>query len=370
MTVTIKINDITLCHKGSGGVARSTLPDLCKTPPNALPVAYVNVAKSSDLAKGTKTVKADGGSMCAINGSEFSCSTGDEAGSLGGVLSGTNLAEATWITHSFDVMFEGQGACRLTDKMFLNKANSACLSGLYQLDFATDDPVKYAMCQILCETLDDPDVRKSKKPGKYSEHAKKLGRGKYKVALDNAAKKAFGKGSKVALEKGAKVAYKKNAKVILKPETKKVAALKGVMRETKRKAMSRDWLERKTKNKVLQAAAKGAGKKIATKVVLKFIPIVNIASTAFDVYELSKGAAAIQKEVEKFMANYDIYRIRPDTMMVTGPSGQAHLYDYKFGPDSFSKNPGQKELYNAAAGGQDPIEISEKECGDCKKKGR
>lgn len=356
MTVTIKINDITLCHKGSRGVAKSTLPDLCKTPPNALPVAYVNVAKSSDLAKGTKTVKADGGNMCAINGSEFSCSTGDEAGSLGGVLSGTNLAEATWITYSFDVMFEGQGACRLTDKMFLNKANSACLSGLYQLDFATDDPVKYAMCQILCETLDDPKVKKSKKPGKYSSHAKKLGQGKYKGALDNAAKKAFGKGTKVALEKGAKVAVKK-----------------GAMAGTKRKAMSAKWLKRKARNEALKAAgsgaAKGAGKKIAKKVFLKFIPFVNIASTAFDLYELGKGAYEISQAVDKFMKNYDVFRIRPDAMF-TGPDGKAHLYDYKFPGDSFANNPGQEELYKEAGGGQKPTEISKKECGDCKKKGR
>ena len=132
MSVTINVNNLSLVHKGSGGVSVATLPDVCKTPPNSIPVPYPNVALSSNLAKGTTTVKADGGNMCANSGSQFSRSTGDEPGALGGVKSGTFAREATWITYSFDVKLEGKGACRLTDKMFQNHQNTVNMAGVLQ----------------------------------------------------------------------------------------------------------------------------------------------------------------------------------------------------------------------------------------------
>ena len=132
MAVTININGISLVHEDSGGVAKATLPDVCKTQVgNAIvPVPYPNIAKSSDLKNGTKTVKVDGGNPVAIQGSEFSKSTGDKAGKLGGVKSGVNEHRATWLTYSFDVTFEGEGVCRLTDKMFMNNGNTVCLGGI------------------------------------------------------------------------------------------------------------------------------------------------------------------------------------------------------------------------------------------------
>jgi len=42
--ITINVNGLTLCHKGSGGVTHNTLPDVCKTPPLAIPVPYENEA--------------------------------------------------------------------------------------------------------------------------------------------------------------------------------------------------------------------------------------------------------------------------------------------------------------------------------------
>lgn len=77
-------------------------------------------------------MKADGGNMCAINGSEFMKSTGDEPGCIGGVGSGTFKMEAAWITYSFNVKLEGEGACRLTDKMFHNHNNTANMAGVIQ----------------------------------------------------------------------------------------------------------------------------------------------------------------------------------------------------------------------------------------------
>ncbi len=138
MAVTIHVNgkSNSLAHKGSMGIAKSTLPDVCKTPSpgGPVPIPYpVIVSMSSDLKNGSKTVKVDGGNSAAIKGSEFSRCTGDEPGTAGGVKSSTNMKEATWILYSFDVKIEGKNACRLSDKMMMNHGNTACLAGEFQL---------------------------------------------------------------------------------------------------------------------------------------------------------------------------------------------------------------------------------------------
>ena len=151
MGVTVNINGLSLCHKASGGVVRNTLPDVCKTPAakNA-PLPYPNIAFSKDLAKGTTTVKADGGNMCAIKGSEFSVSIGDEPGSGGGVKSGVHLHRATWLSWSPDVYMEGQPACRLSDKMLMNKGNTVSLGGLDQPPL-TPNEIDEWLCDAACE---------------------------------------------------------------------------------------------------------------------------------------------------------------------------------------------------------------------------
>lgn len=130
--LTININGITLCHKGSEGVSHNTLPDVCKTPPFGIPIPYENEAYSADLVKGTVSVFADGGNMIANMGSQFARSVFDEPGNMGGVISGTNKAETDWISHSFDVFFEKRPACRLTDKLFMNHGNTVNMAGLMQ----------------------------------------------------------------------------------------------------------------------------------------------------------------------------------------------------------------------------------------------
>ena len=134
MAVTININGLSLCHKGSGGVAKSTPPDVCKTPMpgGPVPIPYSIISFSKDLVKGTKTIKVDGGNMAANLGSEFSCCIGDEPGTLKGVASGTQLKESTWLTYSPNVFFEDKAACRLSDKMFMNHKNTVCLGGEQQ----------------------------------------------------------------------------------------------------------------------------------------------------------------------------------------------------------------------------------------------
>ncbi|MFE8604363.1 DUF4150 domain-containing protein [Archangium violaceum] len=111
----------------------ATLPNVCKTPSpgGPVPIPYPNIAQSSTLKNGTKTVTSDG-KKSAIKGSEFSSSNGDEPGTAGGVKSSTNMKEAKWLTYSFDVKLEGKNACRLTDKMTMNHGNTVCMGGLLQ----------------------------------------------------------------------------------------------------------------------------------------------------------------------------------------------------------------------------------------------
>ena len=128
MPVTIAVDGLSLAHKGSNGIAMATIPDICKTPSpgGPIPIPYPNIAMSSDLANGTKTVKADG-QMIAIKGSEYSMSTGDEPGTVGGVVSSTFKKEAKWILYSFDVKMDGKNACRLMDMMTMNHENTVSL---------------------------------------------------------------------------------------------------------------------------------------------------------------------------------------------------------------------------------------------------
>jgi hypothetical protein len=167
MAVTVNVNNLSLAHKGSGGVAASTVPDVCLTPSGSgpVPIPYPNIARSADLAKGTTTVKADGGNMIAVMGSEFSVSTGDEAGTVGGVISGTNMAEATWITCSPDVKMEGRNVCRLTDKMLLNHGNTVCLGGLNQL-MLWAYPELRILCEFICKCDKMPITYPSGRRGK------------------------------------------------------------------------------------------------------------------------------------------------------------------------------------------------------------
>ena len=133
MPASIRVNGVanSLVHKGSNTISTATIPDVCKTPSpgGPVPVPYPNISQSTTLAKGTTTVKADGGMMIAVKGSEFSLSNGDNAGVAGGVKSSTFMKESTWILYSFDVKMDGKNACRLSDKKMQNHENAADLMG-------------------------------------------------------------------------------------------------------------------------------------------------------------------------------------------------------------------------------------------------
>ena len=125
MPVSVGVNNLSVVHKDSGGVTQA-FPDVCKTPSPAgpIPIPYPNIAMSSDTAQGAKKVKCDGNPVCLEN-SNFSMSTGDEAGSAGGGVASSKIkGKAEFVNYSFDVKFEGKGVPRALDLMLHNDKNT------------------------------------------------------------------------------------------------------------------------------------------------------------------------------------------------------------------------------------------------------
>ncbi len=124
MPATVVVNFRTVVHQNSSGVA-TAFPDVCKTPSPAgpIPIPYPNIAQSTDTAQGSKKVQADGCSVM-LQGSNFSQSTGDEAGSAGGVASNCIKGKAEFIMYSFDVQIEGKSVPRMADLMLQNKQSA------------------------------------------------------------------------------------------------------------------------------------------------------------------------------------------------------------------------------------------------------
>jgi hypothetical protein len=112
-----------IVHKGSGGLS-TVFPDVCKTPaaPSPVPIPYPNIGKSSDTSQGPSTVTTDG-QMPMVKGAKYARSSGDEAGTLGGVVSGVNMSQCEFMAYSFDVKLEGKNVCRMGDPLFHNKHN-------------------------------------------------------------------------------------------------------------------------------------------------------------------------------------------------------------------------------------------------------
>lgn len=153
MVPTVIVNNLTIVHQNSDGVATASAPDVCKTPTPAgpTPLPYPNVAFSKDLVEGSTTVSVDG-QPAALKDSAFATSTGDEPGTAGGgVMSGVFKGKAKFINYSMDVMIEKRNVARLSDQMTMN-GNAPNdfgpeLQGL--IDILGQDLVKL-LCQVHC----------------------------------------------------------------------------------------------------------------------------------------------------------------------------------------------------------------------------
>jgi hypothetical protein len=125
MANTVGVNKMSVVTKDSNGTTVA-FPDVCKTPSpgGPIPIPYPNIAKSSDTAQGSKTVTVEGNPLC-VKDSNFSTSTGDEAGTAGGgVASSKTKGKAEFVNFSFDVKVEGKNVARALDLMLHNDKNT------------------------------------------------------------------------------------------------------------------------------------------------------------------------------------------------------------------------------------------------------
>ena len=120
MAATVVVNFMTVVHRTSNGINQA-FPDVCKTPaaPSPVPIPYPNIAMSSDAADTASSVEADGNPIM-ISTSKYAMSTGDEAGSLLGVVSNKIKGSANPQMWSFDVKAEGKNVFRQLDIMLQN----------------------------------------------------------------------------------------------------------------------------------------------------------------------------------------------------------------------------------------------------------
>ncbi len=118
----VTINGLTAVHAGSNGTL--TTSDTCLTPPFCVPINYTNIAKSADAALTATSVKINGNPVCHVM-SNFAVSQGDSPGACGGIVSGTILGMAEFVSFSPNVLFEGNPAVRQNDLMVSNNKNTS-----------------------------------------------------------------------------------------------------------------------------------------------------------------------------------------------------------------------------------------------------
>jgi hypothetical protein len=107
-------------------------PDVCMTPigTGSVPIPYPNIGQLSDAEKvsdsstGTGEVKVKGNYVILANKSEIASTTGDEAGTDGGITSGTTGDKVEFIRGSSTVKIHGQMVVRMTDMTKQNKGNA------------------------------------------------------------------------------------------------------------------------------------------------------------------------------------------------------------------------------------------------------
>jgi hypothetical protein len=114
-----------------GGGNCFAFPDVCKTPaPPAppIPVPYPNTGMNNQAVKTSAKVKICGKETLTTK-SEIPRSMGDEAGTVGGVVSGMNMDKVTFKKGSSKVKVEGLPVVSLTSMTAHNGSNANAPAG-------------------------------------------------------------------------------------------------------------------------------------------------------------------------------------------------------------------------------------------------
>lgn len=105
-------------------LAVSESPDPCKTPPNNVPIPYQIVAKLDQALSVSPDVKYRGLPVVLADESSIAKVQGDEAGTGGGVKSGTHGDEVKFIKGAGTVKANGKQIVRHKDPVSMNKGNT------------------------------------------------------------------------------------------------------------------------------------------------------------------------------------------------------------------------------------------------------
>ncbi len=121
MGTPVDANGRSVLHKGHGMTHASAVPDVCKTPSpgGPVPLPYPNMAMDSNLTDGADSVKIEGNPVANVK-AKIATSTGDEPGSVGGIMSNVIKGTCTWKMGSLNVKAEGQSVVRFADATFHN----------------------------------------------------------------------------------------------------------------------------------------------------------------------------------------------------------------------------------------------------------
>ena len=114
-----------------GGGQTFAMPDVCKTPSpgGPIPLPYPNIGMVMQVVKESKKVKLCG-KGAVTKKSEMSRSQGDEAGTIGGVVSNQNMSKIVYKKGSSKVKIEGQPVQHLTAPTGHNGANANMPAGM------------------------------------------------------------------------------------------------------------------------------------------------------------------------------------------------------------------------------------------------
>jgi hypothetical protein len=114
-----------------GGQAVTTGPiDACKTPTpgGPVPMPYPNLTQVSNASDTASNVKMAGAKVCTVK-SGMSRSNGDEAGTVGGIVSNRNMADVKFKMGSSKVKVEGEKCAHLTSMTGHNGSNANVPAG-------------------------------------------------------------------------------------------------------------------------------------------------------------------------------------------------------------------------------------------------
>lgn len=221
--------------------------------------------------------------------------------------------------------------------------NNGCGNGVSQSRRA--DPVFREMCAILCKVRSeacqgllslesDPEKRKVQLSKIAEQRAAEF------ADLRRAISRKYGTG-----------AVGRVAQPRLVPFGRRIAGRAAVSADKIRRYLSplRDRLLREAQNKIGRVAAK----KIATG-WMKFVPVLNVLSTAYDIYDIASTGYDIYKTIDqalgRFSKNPNIYEVFPD-LAIEGPDGALKdIYDFKFDGDRYRNE--QDKLYDEAMRGE------------------